>query len=95
MPKLTCVKCSVDLKPEENGVKVVELMRNDTEIYKIWDTDLWKCPICGIEIIGGYAQEPFFEHYKGNGQELLNKFKANNERIVFCKEYLHTPLPRF
>ena len=95
MPKLTCVKCNIDLRPETNGVKVVELMNKDTEIYKIWHADLWKCPTCQVEIVGGFAQQPLFESFEGEGQIILDRLRSNGDKIIFCKEYIGTPLPRF
>lgn len=61
MPRPVCVKCRVQLKPEENGVDCIE--RNESgEPYKIWNADLYKCPICGIEVLTGFGRAPIMEH---------------------------------
>lgn len=82
MPKMVCVKCQVELRIEKNGVIVAERFQNNTKIYKLWDADLWKCPLCRIEIIGGFAQQNFAEHYKDNCEALVEQFKAKGVRVI-------------
>ena len=86
MPKMVCVKCEVEFKPETNGVKVLELMNHNQDVYKIWDTDKWKCPICGTEVIAGFAQAPLAEHFENGFKEFLLKIRKNNE-VVYDLEY--------
>jgi hypothetical protein len=79
-----CAKCEVDFRPEKNGVRLIELFQNDKEPYAIWNADLWKCPICGVEIISGYSQHPIY-HHEENFQRLLGiakqgQFYYNYER---------------
>jgi predicted RNA-binding Zn-ribbon protein involved in translation (DUF1610 family) len=63
MPEAVCVKCEVALRPETNGVSVAEMMKGDTEIYRIRDADLWKCPGCGLLVILGFASHGY-EHWE-------------------------------
>ncbi len=49
MPKLVCVKCQCELRPETNDTTVIETAKFGP--YKIWDADTWKCPGCGIEVV--------------------------------------------
>lgn len=71
-----CAKCEMDLRPEKNGVWLIELFQRDTKPYAIWHADLWKCPMCGVEIISGYGQSPTFHHDEENFQRLLEIAKS-------------------
>ncbi|KKN16780.1 hypothetical protein LCGC14_0972420 [marine sediment metagenome] len=71
MPKIVCVKCEVEYKPEENGITLEEMANFGS--YKLWNADLFKCPKCGNEIVGGFADRPFAEHFEDNYKEVLAK----------------------
>ena len=86
MPKSVCVKCEVELKPEYTGVIVAEMMHNNTEIYKLWEADLWKCPECGLEVVLGFGSMPFMEHLDGDLNAMLEEFKEAGSRIIYDKE---------
>ena len=86
MPKSVCVNCKVELKPEENGVIVAEMMRENTAIYKLWEADLWKCPECGIEVVLGFGSMPFMEHYEGDINAKLEEMKEAGRRIIYDNE---------
>ncbi|MFH1742829.1 MAG: hypothetical protein ABIH23_27820 [bacterium] len=87
--KMVCVKCEIEFRPEENGVHVHELMHNDTEIYKIWDADLWKCPSCGTLVVAGFGQKPFAEHFeKAQMRAVLDSETTQNTTIVYDRERL-------
>ena len=58
-----CVKCQVEMRPEKNGVGVLDMA--DFGSYKIWDADKWKCPKCNHEIVVGFGQRAIAEHYEG------------------------------
>lgn len=53
-----CVQCSVDMRPEKNGVYFIE---DDGEgnAYKLWATDKWKCPECGVRVLIGFGKAAF------------------------------------
>lgn len=55
--------CGRFMRPKKNSVTVEELME-DGAPYRLWDADLWECPECETQIIAGFAQEPFAEHYQ-------------------------------
>ena len=94
MSKLVCVECNRELRPEQNGIYLVELFADDKKVYKIWTADLWKCPDCGKEIVSGFADNPLFEHYQGDGEANVGKIRKSGGKIIFCKEHLYTELPR-
>lgn len=71
MSKYVCVNCGLAMHPEENGFRATEMMdKEKTKPYKVWDTDKWKCPQCGIEILAGFGQNPLSEHYRDDFEEL-------------------------
>lgn len=71
MPSISnyiCVKCEKEMRPEKNGVYIEEHM-NDGSPYKIWHADLWKCPVCGTELICGFAINPTAHHFEDHYSE--------------------------
>lgn len=78
MPRPFCVTCKTEFHPEKNGVIL--------EIYgALWHADLWKCPICGTEIIAGYGFHPLavdwqpeYSTFKGQAERL---YTANTEPV--------------
>src|SRR5271157_1970330 len=72
-----CVKCHCELHPETNGVGLLDLavigkdsyedQRIKYEVfmeYELFNADLWKCPKCGMEIVGGFAYDPIAVHFQ-------------------------------
>jgi predicted RNA-binding Zn-ribbon protein involved in translation (DUF1610 family) len=86
MPKMICVKCEVELRPEENGVKVKELFHRNTAVYRVWDADLWQCPKCGLQVVVGFGERPITEHYQDDFQKILG-FVEEHEHVILDKEY--------
>jgi hypothetical protein len=88
MPKLVCVDCEIELKPQDNGIYVIETASFGP--YKIWSADVWVCPQCKHEVVAGFGNGPLAEHYQDKFAELLEKIKASKSRIIYDKEY-HPP----
>ena len=86
MPKSVCVKCEVELRPEKNGVIVAEMFQNNEKIYKLWEADLWKCPLCYFEVVLGFAQSPFQEHFQGNCEKIVDELFLKGRTIIYDKE---------
>lgn len=57
-----CVKCACELKPEQNGFGVLDLDSKGDPL-DLWDADKWKCPMCGVEIVGGFGNCPVVSHF--------------------------------
>jgi len=74
-----CVKCRVEFRPERNGVKVIDLFINNSQPYKIWDADMWKCPSCEVEIIVGFGRAPLYEHFQEGFGEFFSALKDKIE----------------
>ena len=62
MPKPVCVQCNVQFKPEKNDQRCIEMANFGA--YKIWSSDKWKCPECGVEILFGFGNEALYEHFE-------------------------------
>ena len=68
-----CIKCNCELQPERNGVGVLDMANfGPCDLY---DADLWKCPRCGIEVVGGFASGPIASHYKEGFQEIIASYE--------------------
>jgi hypothetical protein len=85
---IVCVKCETEFKPHKNGAYLIEMFQSDRDIYKIWQCDIWKCPICGVEVVAGLGQEPIMEHFQGDCWKLLHELQLSEQTIVFNKELL-------
>jgi len=66
-----CVECRLAMRPLKNGVVVEEM--SDSESYKLWLADSWKCPSCGSRVITGFAREPLSEHFMPTHQAKLDR----------------------
>ncbi len=86
MPKPICVKCEVEFNFEEAGVVIAEMFEQNKEIYKLWSADLFKCPICGVEIVSGFGYGAFKHHADGDLNIMLEKIRNNGTRIIYNKE---------
>ena len=81
-----CVKCEVDMRPEMNGVGLLDMA--DYGPVKVWDADLWKCPKCGIEVVAGFGSNAIVHHFEDTFQWRLDSYE-NNARLIrshFFKE---------
>jgi len=86
MPKSVCSHCECELKPKKNGVIVVEMFHNNEKIYKLWSADLWKCPLCGIQVALGFPEKPFRQHFDGDCEDIILQEIANGKTIIYDKE---------
>ncbi len=57
-----CKKCNCELRPETNGVGVLDMA--DWGPYALYDADLWRCPKCGMEVVGGFGCGPISAHFE-------------------------------
>lgn len=86
MLRPVCVKDQQEYKVEEQGVALVEYAdRGGTrKPYAIYFGDLWVCPGCGHQIIGGYGEPAAQEHEKEKMQKLLDTY-ADLDRLYVVK----------
>jgi len=60
-----CVKCGIEMRLKEDGVGCLDLTEKQKPC-QIWDSDMYKCPLCGIEILTDFGQLPVAtRHEKG------------------------------
>ena len=80
-----CVKCRCLLVKELSGVLVAELYLKNTRIYKLWYADFFRCPICRVEIVHDFADNPFWQcHEKNRDQQKSDAIvKAVRERQYY------------
>ncbi len=79
--KPVCVSCQREMRPEQNGVGCLDMA--DFGPYKLWDSDKWKCPSCGYEILSGFGQGPISEHYQERFAHDLELWQ-NNRLVIKC-----------
>lgn len=87
MPAPICVNCQVPFIVDKIGGPVIEMFLNPPEPYKVWSTDILKCPGCGAKIAHGYGKGPL-ETHKDEGMERLLKAIKNDESTVKAYERL-------
>ena len=81
--KPVCVECEVDMRPFKNGVALLDMALWGP--YKIWEADLWQCPICGHEVIVGFGEQPIYEHYQEGFEDWVKSCKEHN-RLYYSRE---------
>jgi len=88
MDKLVCVKCEKELKPYKSGAYLVEMFQSNSEIYKIWQCDIWQCPVCKVKIVSGYGGNPIRQHFDLDCKQYLETIKTDGATIVYNYEIL-------
>lgn len=74
-----CPKCHVEMTPERNGMGLLDMA--DFGPYALWDADLWKCPKCSVEVIGGFGDGPITAHYKDDFIRLIEVYRAKGTLV--------------
>lgn len=77
-----CVKCQVEMEPAKVGVVCLDMAEFGP--YKMTESDLYQCPICGIQILTAFG-EGSMHHNEPRFKPYLKAARANN-RIIECKE---------
>lgn len=77
-----CVKCGVEMRPETNGVGLLDMA--DFGPYQIWDADKYKCPTCGYEIVVGFGQAAIAEHFEESFNQQVDYYRRRN-LLVECR----------
>jgi len=79
MHRPVCRKCLVEMRPELNGLGVLDMA--DWGPHSLWDSDLWKCPECGVEVIGGFGNGPISAHYDKDFQKMIEIYKGKGRLV--------------
>lgn len=72
-----CRQCQCEMRPEKNGVGVLDLTESGGE-YEVWDADLWKCPQCGIEVVGGFGHGPIARQFQEGFTAVLDEYAKHS-----------------
>jgi len=76
-----CNRCNCEFRPEKNGVGVLDMYRpsdaDKPQPYELFDADLWKCPKCGCEVVGGFGDSCVSAHYREDFQKHIDFYKSN------------------
>jgi len=74
-----CAKCSCELRPEKNGVGVLDMAEFGP--YELYDADLWRCPKCGMEVVGGFGYNSISRHSDPDFQNMIEHYKKTSVLI--------------
>ena len=74
-----CGSCHCEMRPEKNGVGLLDMASYGP--YEIYDADLWKCPKCGMTVIGGFALGPISAHYKADFKKIVEGYRSRGDLI--------------
>lgn len=84
-----CKKCNCEMRPETNGVGVLDMVNQsnheryrEAQPYELWDADLWKCPKCGVEIVGGFGSGPISSHYEDGFAQTIYSYERQGLIII-------------
>ena len=89
MPKMVCVTCQTELKIKKNGIACIETVGEQRQPCNVIQCDKWKCPVCGLEILAGFAlngTEPWEPGFEG----ALNTARLGID--IYCNHELKTAL---
>ena len=75
-PVAVCAKCHVKMQPNHNGTKFIEC-KDMGEPFKIWNSDKYICPACGIEILVDFAERPLSVAYDGYFEQRLQQARKD------------------
>jgi hypothetical protein len=64
-----CVKCHCEMRPEINGVGVLDMA--DWGPYQLFDADQWCCPNCHVQMVGGFGSGPIAKHFEPDFQKMV------------------------
>ncbi len=79
--KPSCVKCQVTLRSERIGAIAIFTAYDPPHPYEAYNCDIMKCPKCGVEIISGWANQPFAR----SGDKAIYE-AAQQDNAVFIHE---------
>lgn len=83
-----CVKCQRAMKPEVNGIYAIEYIDKElTEAYRIWQVDLWACPVCHYHLISGFGDKPLNHNGEVDFEDRMKAIQATAESGLIFKFY--------
>lgn len=87
MPRITCVKCEIEMSPKKNDVPFLETTGLEKKPYRLWSADLWWCELCGAQVVHGYSKKPLMESFqKGFDDYLMAEVERSGGVIYYSHE---------
>jgi len=81
-----CKRCNCEFRPERNGVGVLDMYRpsdgDSLQPYELFDADLWKCPKCGVEVVGGFGISFISSHHSEGFQKHIDSYQTRGLLII-------------
>lgn len=71
-----CLKCHCELHPEKNDVGVLDMAKFGP--YQLYSADLWKCPKCGMQVVGGFGFGPIANHFEADFTAMIDGYKKHS-----------------
>jgi len=92
---MICVACKKFLRTKKAGVLIEEGMPvgDDWRPYKLWYADLYRCPTCGIEVVGGFGARPIAESFQPDYDDVAARHGPRFLRVDDCGPGLLGPPP--
>lgn len=87
MHKPVCTACQVELRSHKVGIAVLDTAGKEQRPYKMWSADLSKCPICGIEAIVGFGDNPHAYDWQAEKMQKLVALEASTDNLYYNHEY--------
>ena len=85
MTKIVCVKCQTEYSSALSDIGVVVVEMAGERVYKLWMADLARCPGCGAEVVGAFADNPLSRD-KEAAQQLEEIKRIGKARIIYDYE---------
>lgn len=73
MRRPICVKCRIEFRVLENGIDVIDMFSQPPKPYRLTQADLFECPTCKTQIVSGFADKAWIQHFEGNFEHWLRK----------------------
>ena len=70
-----CVECRIPMRASKNDRGYLET--SDGKPFRLWSSDEYQCPSCGIRILTGFGYQHIAEHYEEDFQSHLDSYKDN------------------
>lgn len=93
MHRPVCVKCQTELRCEKNEVVVLDMFGPNEEIYKGFYADLFQCPGCGMQIVVGFGQNAFTEHFEEDHAEKLAIIERHTKPEHIIRNFERAKVP--
>ena len=82
IPKAVCIKCKTILLVKTNDIILNVKVKGENRHYYSVSADLYCCPVCQVEIIMGFAMEPFCHNVQLDENDRLPQFENQIQTTI-------------